>query len=150
MIADAPYEYEESPLPALVGVGAGMLGAALMLSALRLLEPTTGVTVSTYLARVGGLLVHEITGAVLGLLYAVSQKPVPVRGVIGVGVFYGLLIWVMGGVLGGLFLGGSVRAVLHSWPWLLSCLLFGLSLAGAAIMWKILQPGARGRLVLRD
>jgi hypothetical protein len=76
--------------------------------------------------------VHVLIGAVLGVLYAMSQQRVPPRVLAGIGLFYGLMLWIAGRLLLGWVLSTRVRDVVHTWSWLAGALTFGLALALAA------------------
>ena len=51
----------------------------------------------------------------LGMLYGACQLRVPVRGLIAVGVFYGVFLWVLTNLLGVLLFPVSAAAI-RSWP----------------------------------
>ena len=129
---------------------AGVVASMCMLGVVALLHPYSGLSARDLLVRTGeavlprGLVarsdvsvaasgvLYAVVGAVLGLLYAVSQDRVPARGLIAVGVFYGIVIWVVSRVLTAWLFGPTLRTALHSYPWFLACVCFGVVLAGCA------------------
>ncbi len=152
MIADSPYDFSGLLLKPLVGVVIGLIGAGLMLGVLAILEPLTGLSPAYLLSQVTqvllpnkfvascaacdpsiGLVGHLLLGLIFGLLYALCLQSIPIRGLVGIGIFYGFVIWIVGSLLIGLLIGESVRVVLRSWPWLVAHLVFGIFLAISAI-----------------
>ena len=150
VIADSPYKTDEAPLTPGGGVAAGAAASLLMLLVIVLLQPHSGLSARDLLIRIGDTVFPRMgaarsgsfvwasgafftaVGAVLGLLYAVSQDRIPVPGLAVVGVFYGVVIWVLGRVLTSWLLGPALRPALHSYPWFLACLAYGAFLAGCA------------------
>ena len=150
MISDSPYGAEESVLTLEQGVLAGVLAALLMLLAIALLHPLSGMSVRDLLTRIGETMVprgvplrshslmvassilYATVGALLGLLYAASQARIPVRGLIVVGVFYGIVIWAVSRLVTFLLFRSSLGPALHSYPWFLACAVYGMVLAGCA------------------
>ena len=120
-----------------------------MLGLLRILEPVSALQPFVALSQVGlggdrlpfltGLGVHAFLGVLFGLLYAVSQQRIPNRGLIGVGIFYGLALWAAGGLVSPVF-GEPMKRVIRSWPWLLASLFYGLCLAVTAVWVQIRRP----------
>jgi hypothetical protein len=161
MITDAPYEAEDLVLTPAWGALAGVGGAFVML----LLAALVGSSESMLLA-VGravlpeawvqpgwqgwllGLGVHLTGGAVLGLLHASSQRRAPTPAVVLTGVAFGVMIWVGARIVTSVAFGG-LRELLHSWFWFFSCLLFGITVAGAAALRQRVRP-ARPVVVLKD
>jgi hypothetical protein len=161
MIADAPYATEELVLTPATGAAAGCLAALVMLALVGVLWPV-GPTLGT-LARAAlpdawiqpgvagellGLGVHVVVGTLLGLLYATSQRAAPPAAMIITGVVFGVMLWVGARVVSGLAFGG-MRPLIHSWGWFLSCIVFGLCLAVAAVFRQRFRPG-RTPIVLKD
>lgn len=157
MLSDSPYRMKESALTPGGGIVTGLAASLVMLLVISLLRPFSGLSVSDLLAHVeqavipggaafqshsrllaGGL--YMLIGAVLGLLYAVSQERIPIRGLVAVGVFYGVLIWVASRVLTSLFFGSVLRPALRSSAWFLACVLYGVVLAAGAV-WAQRRPG---------
>lgn len=152
MIADSPYRVDRLILPALVGAAAGAAAALVMLAVIRLAGEEA---LSRYLAAVRSTLsaptgapaawgAHLVVGALAGLLYAVSQKSAPTRGLLAVGLFYGFLIWVVGGLLAAVFAGETLRAAVRTWGYLAACLGYGVTLAMTAMIWQWWRPAAAG------
>lgn len=150
MLADSPYRTSESVLAPVGGVLAGVAASMFMLGVVALLQPYSGLSAKELLIRTGdavlprGLVarsdsfvvasgvVYAVVGAALGLLYAVSQDRVPAGGLIAVGVFYGVVIWVVSRVLTSWLFGPILRPAVHSYPWFLACVCFGVVLGGCA------------------
>lgn len=148
MISDSPYQTGELLLTPLQGAAAGLVAAMPMLAVATALDAGSGVAVKAWLGWLGrlapfgspedgppfaaGLAVHGLIGAVLGVLYAMSQQRIPLRVLIGVGMFYGFVLWIGGRILLGWIFRTPVREVVHSWAWLGGALAFGLTLALAA------------------
>jgi len=152
MISDSPYDAGELVMRPRNGVIVGMAASVMMLAMLAALAPLSGLshlealsalasifasTSSTSAAgdfhMLYGLGLHLIVGAVFGVLYYACQQRVPARGLIFVGVFYGFVLWVAGSLVVGPIFGSQIREVVRSWPWLLGSLIYGLSLATAAV-----------------
>jgi Family of unknown function (DUF6789) len=153
MISDSPYQFRGLALPLKAGAVAGILGAAIMLGVSAMVQPLSGLSPTWLLRQIGGIALqasnpsggdalvqlaglglHAILGALLGILYAASQQRIPARGMLAVGIFYGFMLWVVGGLLAGSLVAGPLRAALRSWPWLLSSLLYGLCLATVTLV----------------
>ncbi|MEJ5199766.1 MAG: DUF6789 family protein [Anaerolineae bacterium] len=157
MISDSPYDSAELVLAPWHGIVAGVAGAAAMLIVLLLLNPVAQLSPAGVLRNIGaltapagaavdaqlaaGLALHLTVAGILGLLYALSQRLIPDRGLIGVGLLFGLVIWIVGSVIVGRLLPPQLGAMLRSWPWLMAHLAFGLVLAAIAV-W---QAGRRRR-----
>ncbi len=150
MIADSPYRTSEPLLRPGEGALAGAVASLFMLPALSLLHPLSGLSATDLLVRIGQTTVpratalgssslmlaagavHGMTGALLGVLYAVSQDRAPARTLVAVGFFYGGVIWVGGRVITAWIFGPVFRTTLHSYAWLFACLLYGVLLGGYA------------------
>lgn len=159
MISDSPYEAGELALKPAAGIAAGILGGLVMLAIVQILGPISGIGIGDVLGAIGmalmpgsqvvlvGMMLHLVTASVLGLMYSTSQQRIPASGLVGVGVMFGLVVWVFGGLVAGWLMGEGVREVLRSWSWLVACLGFGLTLAGMAVL-----AGRRSvrRAVVRD
>jgi hypothetical protein len=149
MISDSPYAQDELVLSPAGGAAAGIAASIAMLLLLLVMRPLSGLPVPDALGRLGGMLsggastsserlllggtLHLTAGAVLGLLYAVSQRRLPGPTLIGVGAFYGVAIWVASRVFGWLFFAPPLRQMVRSRAWFLACLLYGLCLSGWAL-----------------
>lgn len=114
-------------LPSAVG---GWLGAP------RSLQPAWGI----------GLMLA--VGALLGLLHATAQQRTSVRGYLTVGLFYGLLIFVIARVVSQVFLPHPLAAAIGSWHWLVACLVFGLALAIVAVVFSAARPAHPGSVAI--
>ncbi len=150
MVTDSPYDATDYALRPAAGLVAGLLGAGVMLLPLAL-SGTQGsgvlhdvlisagdggnrvlrLTGAAPAPVVSGSAVHAALGAMLGLLYAVCQVRRPVSGLIAVGVSYGFTIWIFSGLVASA-LGHDVWGTVRSWPWLVACVTYGVSLALAA------------------
>lgn len=166
MVSDSPYDTGELVLKPGIGAVAGIGGALLMLALLQVFYPVSGLSASSVLAQIGsvvasagtaqsglvviGLVVHLTTAGILGLLYALSQRRIPYRGLVGVGLLFGFVIWVISTLIIGWFFDESLRAVLRSWPWLLASLSYGLALASAAVWAESHRSPQERPVVLRD
>jgi hypothetical protein len=158
MIADSPYRQDELVLSPAGGAAAGIAASIAMLALLFGLRPLSGLSVPDALERLGGVLtggagtraervlvgamLHLLAGAVFGLLYAVSQRRLPGPTLIGVGVFYGLAIWVASRIIGRIFLALPLRQMVRSRAWFLACLLYGLCLS----IWALWSENHRAAL----
>lgn len=154
MISDSPYQTGELLLRPREGAIAGVAGSLLMLGVVRALDPSPQGLVFAWLdwmarvavpARAGahvgpGLVVHGLVGAALGVLYAASQQRIPWRALLGIGAFYGLLLWIGGRVLLGWLFSTPVREVVHSWAWLAGASAYGITLAAAAVWAAVRRP----------
>lgn len=150
MIADSPYRTGEPALTATEGALAGLGASALMLLGVSLLRPLSGLSAVDLLVRIGQTVVpramtaqfgsmvfaagvvYAAVGALLGVLYAASQDRGPARVLVAVGLFYGLVIWVGSRVMTSWLFGPAFRTSLHSYAWLVACLVYGAVLAGCA------------------
>ena len=150
LIADAPYGTGEPLLTPGEGALAGAAASLCMLPALSFLHPLSGLSAADLLVRIAqatvpraagvgssGMLlaggaVHVLIGALLGVLYGVSQDRAPTRTLVAVGFFYGVVVWVGSRVITGWLFGPAFRTTLHSYAWLLVCLLYGVLLGGYA------------------
>jgi hypothetical protein len=156
MISDSTYDFEETVLTPYTGLINGLIGAGLMLILVLALQPLTGFSLKTLLAQMGvllwpgtttenvqvalGVLLHGLLGAIFGLLHALCQQRAPARGLIGVGLFYGFFLWIVGGLMIGAFLNETLRGMVRSWPWFWACLCFGLYLAISALWLERQRP----------
>ncbi|MGH2404661.1 MAG: DUF6789 family protein [bacterium] len=144
MISDSPYQAGDLLLRPLEGATAGFAGSFLMLAVVSAFESGPQGMAGAWLqwmARVtpfgvggdhpviGGLILHGLVGACLGVLYASSQQRIPWRALIGIGAFYGLLLWIGGRILLGWLFSTPVHAVVHSWVWLAGACAYGMTLA---------------------
>ena len=150
MIADSPYRTSEPLLTPGEGALAGAAASLLMLPALSVLHPLAGPSARDLLVRIGQATiplgaaawsgsmlvaagtVQALTGALLGTLYAVSQDRAPARTLLGVGLFYGIVVWAGSRVMTAWIFGPLFRTALHSYTWLLACLFYGALLGGFA------------------
>lgn len=164
MISDSPYDVGAPVLTPFKGIVAGIAAALVMLVLLALVQPMSGVAPSAWLAQIGrlvlpaaeeglalqaGAVLHLVIGAVFGLLYSLCQMQIAPRFLIGVGIFYGFVIWVLGSLLLGWVFGERLRELLRSWPLLAAFLLYGLGLAIAAA-WTLSRRPSRTVAVAKD
>ncbi len=154
MIADSDYQVSDLVLAPGKGALFGLAASGVMLAVVFMLQPLTGRGLEQVLGQVGGLLlpqgapgavaaglvVHLVIGMVCGVLYALAQQRAPERYLLAVGVFYGLLIWVVGSLLLLVF-SEALRPVFRSLGWLVCCLAYGASLAGLAAWQQRRQGG---------
>lgn len=159
MISDAPYATEDLVLPAAVGLAGGVLASMVALVVLLTLETTSALSLGQFLQHAGlsvlpdsagrttatgtGLGLGGFAGALFGMLYASSQRRTSVRRLVGTGIFYGFLLWILGGFFARMFMDQAVSTVLHTWPWLLASVSYGVSLAILAVAWQSRHPAAR-------
>jgi hypothetical protein len=167
VIADSPYQASEPLLTPGEGALAGAAASLLMLLALSFLHPLGGPSARDLLVRIGQATiphgaaagsdsilfaagaVQALTGALLGTLYAVSQDRAPARMLLAVGLFYGIVIWAGSRVITAWIFGPVFRTALHSYTWLLACLLFGALLGGCAA-WAERRRPRQARVVPVD
>lgn len=138
------------------GLLAGAAGALLMLPAMSVLHGPSGrdlllqighATIARGTGAGSGMTVpaaavHALVGALLGLLYAVSQDRAPARAMVTVGLFYGLVIWVASRVIVPWLFGAPFRTILNSYVWLFACLLYGAVLGVCAVLADRRRPPA--------
>ncbi len=138
MVSDSPYQTGDLLLRPLEGAAAGVIGSFVMLAAVSALGSGPQTLVATWLdwmsGMVGGsgglgLVLHALVGGILGMLYASSQQRLPWRTLVGIGAFYGLLLWIGGRVLLGWVFSTPVHSVVHSWAWLAGACAYGMTLA---------------------
>lgn len=86
--------------------------------------------------------VYTLTGALLGMLYAVSQDRAPGGTLLAVGLFYGIVIWAGSRVITTWIFGSAFRTALHSYTWFLACALYGVLLGGYAAWVQRRRPAA--------
>jgi hypothetical protein len=164
MISDSPYVVGGPVLTPFKGIVAGIAAALIMLVLLGLVQPVSGVAPAAWLSQIGrlvlpaaeeglalqaGTVLHLVIGAVFGLLYSLCQMQIAPRFLIGVGIFYGFVIWVLGSLLLGWAFGERLRELLRSWPLLAAFLLYGLGLAMAAV-WTLSRRPSRTVAVAKD
>ena len=138
LITDSPYRTGELVLAPLTGLLAGFVGSAMVLGGMAVLRPSADSTIHEFLALITGrsvfnLFVYFGLGGLGGLLYALCEQRGPRPALMVVGLYYGFVVWVVGGVMGEALLGPTARSVLHSWQLLLAGLAFGLWLAVVAL-----------------
>ena len=145
MISDAPYQSGVMVLSPAKGALAGGVGAILTLLIVTLLRTMSGISAIDILASFSigiengtndliiSATIYLFAGFLLGLLYALCEQHGPPLALMFVGIFYGLLLWVLSGIIFGTLLSESGRGILRSWPFLLACLVYGLWLALVAV-----------------
>lgn len=135
----------------LAGAAAGAAGAAAILSVLALSEDAGAGRAGS--AEIIGRAVLQVLGqaapsgrsmwvgvaavvgvsVVCGLLYASAQRAAPPTAIFSVGIFYGVMLWVVGSIVAGWLLGGLVRESVRTWPWLVALEVYALVLSLAAL-----------------
>jgi len=166
MISDSPYDSAELVLAPWQGMAAAAAGGWLMLALLQLVGPAAPLSPADLLGQIGalvtpagaaadvrlaaGLALHLAVAVALGLLYALSQRLIPDRGLIGVGLLFGFVVWVVGSVILGRFWPEPLGAALRSWPWLAAHLAFGLTLAAVAVAQAGRRRAQKRPAVVRD
>lgn len=159
MISDSPYSVEQLVLPPWVGAVAGVAGALVMLVPVAWLSPEVPASAGSLVGRYlwilesgpmrfhqallgpgGGLVLHLAIGAALGMLYAASQRRAPTRGLVAVGVFFGVLLWVISGPILRRLLGEQTAGDFHSLAWAAACGTFGVLLSLVALVAQQRQP----------
>ena len=161
MIADSPYQAEDLILTPRAGAVAGALASLVMVALAGLAQPAGSVLADVGRAMLpeawihpgwqGGLLglsVQAAVGAVLGLLYASSQRQAPPAATLITGVVFGVMVWVGARVVSSFAFSG-MRELIHSWVWFFSCLAYGAVLAAAAVLSRRFRPAASA-VVLKD
>ncbi len=138
MMTDSPYRAGKLVLSPLVGWLAGLSGAALALGAMAVLQRLADSRATELLDWLTGrsvytLCVYFVLGGLLGVLYALCEQEGPKLALILVGLYYGLVVWVLVGLVGRPLLSPTIGSLLHTWQFLLVCLAFGSWLAGVAI-----------------
>lgn len=155
MIADAPYRTGPLILSPRAGVAAGAVGGLLMMAILSLLGPLSKLQAGDVLQRIGQILPFALVGPrivgaaimttcamLLGGLYATSQQRAPARGLLAVGLFYGVVLWIVGGLFTRWLIGGELAVVVRSWPWFVADVVYGLWLAQVGIVISRRAPQA--------
>jgi hypothetical protein len=149
VLSDSPYNSDGFILRPPVGFAVGMVSALLMLPVLFALQPASGLLLQDVLANAGiivfsgtadphnlkiaGLVVHLLVGGLFGLLYALCQIRAPNKGLIGVGISYGIVLWAFGSFLTQWFYREALSTVMHTWAWLVASIAYGLILSLVAI-----------------
>jgi len=157
VLADTSYQTDVLVLSPRSGFVVGLGGSILAVAVVALLRGATHIHTGaaleglarTFLPATGslhrstlfalGLTLHATVGGVFGLLYALCQQRVPVRGLVVVGIFYGFFLWVVARIVSTWVDDRASRAMIRSWPWLLGSLAFSLSLALAAVLFPRTQ-----------
>jgi hypothetical protein len=81
-------------------------------------------------------------GILGGVLHAASQQRISAFGLFSVGAFYGVFLWVIGGLVSMPVGGGELRRLIRSWPWLSACLAYGMWLSLVAAWADRRRPAA--------
>ncbi|HLC40927.1 MAG TPA: hypothetical protein VJO34_04795 [Methylomirabilota bacterium] len=150
MIADSKYEVRGLVLGPLTGFAVGAAGGFLMIGALWLLHPLSGLEPGKVLADLAGLVlgsrhrpgtsfivglaIVSLTGAVCGTLYAMSQQLAPSLVLLATGVSYGVLLWAVGGNIVVPLMAAELSVLTRTWVWLLACLVYGVWVSGVAAL----------------
>ena len=77
--------------------------------------------------------VPYLVTTILGALYGACQLRVPTRGIVAVGVFYGIFLWILTNLFGVLLFPAGA-AVVRSWPGFFTYISFSLSLAVCSLV----------------
>ncbi len=165
MISDSPYSSEGFVLNPLVGILVGMVAALCMVPVLWVLQPVSGLQLNDVLADAGtvvlsgtaephnlklaGGILHVVVGGLFGLLYALCQTHAPTKGLIGVGISYGIVLWALGSLFTHWFYREALGGVIHTWAWLVSSIVYGLLLSLVAV-WAERHRPQRDRVVPID
>jgi apolipoprotein N-acyltransferase len=96
------------------------------------------------------LVLHLGLGALLGLLYAASQRRAPVRGLAAVGVFFGFLLWVISGPILGWLLRAPATRDFRSLAWAVACVTFGVFLSLVTWIVEARRPAGGAAVVPKD
>lgn len=89
------------------------------------------------------VLILVCAGALFGLLFAVSARRSPGRCLIGLGIFYGLELWILCFFFTHVFQGILQRDLIKTWPVVCSFIFYGVFLALIAAFKQIkLQPAS--------
>ncbi len=150
MIADSPYEPDDGPLSPAMGAAAGLAATTAMLlagtllrakgfSSLELMVSIGAVILGTGSqagtgAALAGALACALLGMLGGVLYAVSQREAPRWAIVGVAVFYGLMLWIAARLVVGRVLGEPAHTYARSWAFLAASEVYALGLAAAALI----------------
>lgn len=145
MISDAPYQSEELVLSSGAGVIAGLIASGVMLAALDLISRTVPavrdwpmrladvVGVSSGHTPGGavflGLSVHAVLGGALGLLFAMCLQRIPTTAILAVGLFYGVLLWIVAGLLLRIVPSEQLQGAVRSLAFLGACAVYGVVLS---------------------
>lgn len=78
--------------------------------------------------------------ALFGVLYGACQLRVPIRGLVAVGIFYGVFLWVLTNLVGWLAFPVSISAI-RSWPGIGMFILFTASLGFLSVLITIAGGG---------
>ena len=82
---------------------------------------------------IAGVIVYLVVGGMLGMLYASAQSPEDTPSLIVIGVFYGLVTYIVSR-LALRWLNPEVFSVWRTWPVFISQLVFGATLASVAAL----------------
>ena len=161
MVADSPYIAEDFILAPRRGAFAGVLASILMLAPAGLVWPVATILEGVGRAALPDLWIHPggrgallgfgvqvAVGAVLGLLYASSQRHAPPVATVITGLVFGVMIWVGARIVSSFAFSG-VRGLIHSWIWFFSCLTYGAALGVMAVLRRRFRPAAH-TVVLKD
>lgn len=156
MISDSPYSSEGFVLNPLVGLLVGAIAALLMIPVLFVLQPVSGLQLNDVLAdagtvvlsgtaepqnlKIAGVVLHMFVGGLFGLLYALCQMRAPTKALIGVGISYGVVLWVLGSLFTHWFYREALSGVIHTWAWLLASIVYGLLLSLVAVWAEHRRP----------
>jgi len=106
----------------------GIAGAGLMLACLAAFPGQAATTPAEALRGIGqafgasdplaaGVVAHVVVGVALGVLHAACVGDGAAKGLVGVGVFYAVVTWIVARVVTRVAFGGSLRPLVGSAPW---------------------------------
>ncbi len=160
MIVDAPYDFGDLLIRPRMGFAAGVGASIVMLGAMAGLHALGGSAPVEWLDAIArpilpgngaqiewanlllGLVIHLLVGGMLGMLYALCQQRAPNRGLVAVGIFYAVTLWVFGGWIM-VWWSGTEKWNLRSWPEFVTMLAYGLVLT----FWAITEGRRRATMV---
>jgi len=86
------------------------------------------------------VLILVCTGALFGLLFAASTRRFPCRCLIGLGIFYGIELWILCFLFTHVFQGILQRDLIKTWPVACSFIFYGVFLSLIAVFKQMKLP----------
>jgi hypothetical protein len=149
VIADSPYDLQGLVVRPRLGFVAGVIAALLMLPVIFFLQPLSKLALADVLENLGvvllsgdapathliiaGTLLHALLGGLFGVLYALCQTRADKKGLIGVGISYGVALWLLSSLFTIWAYRDTLHYIFHSWSWLVASLVYGFCLAQVAL-----------------